>query len=182
VGEEHDRQEAGTGYGGWDREIDAEDGKKRSPGAIYFGRLIFDCALCLYTICCVVVIMRTQSIFGPGFAIGLSLILLLPLGVAIRMRRRWPAVRKTEFVFLFALLVFAIGGTTGGICRWYEVGMDHRYTEELQWARLGRSMKKDPAFQCLEIHVSPKHTYWVSGTVASADDLECLNSLALKQA
>jgi len=117
-------------------------------------------------------------VFGFIPAIGLSLILVFPFLVGVRMRGKWQSLRPQEFVFLSALLVIVLAAGSGLVWNWYATGMDRRHTEDVQYAEFGRLLRKDPAFRNVELFVSGKHIFWIGGTVASKADLDRLRSLA----
>jgi hypothetical protein len=116
--------------------------------------------------------------FGIVSAIKLSLIPVLPLVVALRMCSRWPTVRGREFAFLLALVIIVSGAAVGVLWNWYDTGMDRFHAEDLEYAEFVRTLRKDPAFHNVKPFVSPKHLFWLRGTVASDADLARLRSLA----
>lgn len=119
--------------------------------------------------------------FGLGGAMLLSMIPSLPLVVAARLRRRWPAVRGREFALLTVLLVVALGGVAGVVRSWYDAGTHRDHAEDVMYEEFGRRLRGDPAFRHVVIEFSPrKHIYWVSGTVATRADLDRLGALAVR--
>ncbi len=118
-------------------------------------------------------------VFGLGSAMLLSLVLAFPLIVAVRMRRRWPAVRGAEFVLLSILSAVASGGGAFVVWDWFDKGMDQDHAAYLKYAKLGRRLSMDPAFRHVEAHLAGRRgIYWVSGEVASKADLDRLIALA----
>lgn len=140
-------------------------------------RRVFSVAMVVYLIIWVVVFAFVYRVFGSGFAIALSVILALPIAIALRMFRRWHFLRRREFVFLFALLIVVFGTISGLIWNWYDTGMDRRHVKEMEFVEFGHRLQKDPAFRNIELLVSPKE-FWMRGTVASSSDLNRLKSLA----
>jgi hypothetical protein len=140
---------------------------------------LFSLAILVYLLIWAVGFVFVSRVFGIGITTLLFLIPVLPLVDGLRMRRRWPVVRAREFAFLALLLIVASGCVIGVVKNWYETGMDRRHAEDVKWAEFGRALRQDTAFQDLEIHSSRKHTYWVSGTVASEADVRRLNWLAI---
>ena len=145
-----------------------------------FAAKLFSLAMIVYIIMWAAGFVFVAQVFGIGGTTILSLIPALPFVVGLKMRRRWPAVRRREFAFLALLLIVATGGVIGVVGKWYETGMDRYHADDVKWAEFGRALRKDAAFQDFEIHLSRKHGYWVSGTVASEADIGRLNSLAIR--
>ncbi len=116
--------------------------------------------------------------FGVVAAIALSLMPVFPLAVAVRMCLRWPAVRQRELAFLLVLVMIAAGSVVGVVWDWYATGMNRYHAEDLEYAAFSRTVRKDPAFLNVELWVSPKHIFWMRGTLASDPDLARLRTLA----
>ncbi len=141
-------------------------------------RKVFSLALVGYFLLWLAGFAFVYRVFGFFPAIGLSLILVFPLIVGIRMRGKWQSLRPREFVLLSALLVIVLAAGSGLVWNWYATGMDRRHTEDVECAAFGRLLRKDPAFRKVEIFVSGKHIFWIRGSVASKADLDRLRSLA----
>lgn len=117
--------------------------------------------------------------FGLSAALTLSLILAPSLVVAVRLRRRWPAVRGRELAFFALSLAISCGGVAYVVRDWYEAGMDRYHAEDVRWAEFERRIGRDPAFRDVRINMTDrKNIYWASGTVASESELDRLKSLA----
>src|SRR5437867_2998970 len=84
--------------------------------------------------------------FGFRGAAVLSLVLALPLVVAVRLRRRWPAVRGRELVFLATLFCAVSGGGIFVVRAWYDDGLDRDHAEDVRWAEFERRLRRDAAF------------------------------------
>jgi hypothetical protein len=149
-------------------------------GSSHFAAKLFSLAILVYLLIWAAGFVFVSRVFGIGNTTILFLIPALPFVVGLRMRRRWPAVRTREFAFLTLLLIVASGGVIGVVKNWYENGMDRYHADDVKWAEFGRALRKDTTFQDLAIHLTRKHGYWVSGTVASEADLGRLNSLAIR--
>jgi hypothetical protein len=150
------------------------------PDARAWARL-FSLAILAYLIAWAAGFAFVSRVFGLDDAMFLSLIPVFPLIVAIRLRRRWPAVRGTELILLLLLLTIASGGGVFVVRDWFDKGMDHRHAEDVQWAEFGVILRKDPAFKNVEIKKSlRKNIYWVDGVVATEADLDRLQSLATR--
>lgn len=142
---------------------------------------LFSIAILAYFLASAVGFLYVARVFGLGGAMLLSLIPALPLVVAVRLRRRRPAVRRTELILLLALSVVASGGGIFVVRDWFDKGLDSRRDEDLRWAEFGSALRRDPAFKNVDIKKSlRKDIYWVSGTVATEADLNRLQSLATR--
>ncbi len=120
-------------------------------------------------------------VFGLPEALALSLLLTPPLVVAVRLRRRWPAVRGRELAFLAILLCVASGGVVFVVWDWYATGMARYHGEDVKWTEFERLIRRDAAFRDVRINLTDrKHIYWAGGTVPSEADLDRLMSLASK--
>jgi hypothetical protein len=120
-----------------------------------------------------------SNVFGLSGALALSLVLMPPLVVAVRLRRRWPGVRGRELAFLALLLAISCGGVAYVVRDWYETGMDRYHAEDERWAEFERLLRRDPALRDVRINLTDRyHIYWASGTVASEAELDRLKSLA----
>ncbi len=152
----------------------------RYPDARTSARL-FSLAILGYLVAWAAGFAFISRVFGLEGAMLLSLIPVFPLIVAIRLRRRWPAVRGTDLVRLFLLLAIASGAEVFVVRDWIDKGMDRQHAEDLMWAEFGVALRRDPAFKNVEIKKSlRKDIYWVSGTVDTEADLERLRSLATR--
>lgn len=144
------------------------------------GRRMLTLAIAVYLVAWGAGFVFVSREFGVVSAIKLSLIPVLPLVVALRMRGRWPTVRGREFAFLLALVIIVSGAAVGVVWNWYDTGMDRFHAEDLEYAEFVRVLRKDPAFHNVKASVSPKHLFWLRGTVASDADLARLRSLAVQ--
>src|SRR5688572_6622604 len=84
----------------WDREFDPGPSKasrtsqvREASWASRATARLFTLVILLYLVVWAVGFAFVSRVFGPGGAIALSLILVFPLVVAVRMGRRWTAVR-----------------------------------------------------------------------------------------
>ena len=117
--------------------------------------------------------------FGLGSAAILLLVLAWPLIVAVRLSRRWSAVRDKELAFLAILFCIAGGASTFLVGTWYDSGLHRRHAEDLSWAEFEVRLRDVPAFRDVRVHKSEgKHIHWVGGVLDSDADLEHLNVLA----
>lgn len=117
--------------------------------------------------------------FGFRGAAMLSLLPVLPLVVAVRLRRRWPAVPGRELTFLLILFCAAAGGSAFVVRAWYAAGLDRRHADDVRWTEFERRMRRDSAFQDIQVHKPErKNIHWASGAVDSEADLAGLHSLA----
>jgi hypothetical protein len=126
--------------------------------------------------------LATASTFGIGFAFGLSLVLVIPFLVAMRLWFRWSIVQKRELVYL-SLLTFACGVTSLFLfARWLDMGFGSAHAADVQFDRLIWAASNDPAFRDVRFERIPFKstwsTYYISGTVSSEVDLARLRSLA----
>jgi hypothetical protein len=118
-------------------------------------------------------------VFGLSNALALSLLLLPPLVVTVRLCLRWTPVRGRELAFLAILLCGASGSIVFVAWDWYAAGMARYHDDDVKWTEFERLMRRDPAFRNLKINLTDrKHIYWASGTVSSETDLDRLRSLA----
>ncbi len=118
--------------------------------------------------------------FGIEGASVLSIMLALPLFVAIRLRRRSFAVQQQEVSFFLVLFCAAAGGSAFTVHTWYSNGVHHRHLEDVQWYQFESEFRRDPAFQSLNTEWNKKTRYYLVGEVSADDDLERLRLLALK--
>jgi len=136
-------------------------------------RTAFSLGIVAYTVAWIGALVFASRVFGIGGAIGLSLILVIPFLVAVRMRRRWPAVRGREYAFLLVLLCFVFGGSAFTVWRWYDSCMDLQHARDVRFEELARVAHAEPAFRDVEFSfTSYKGRYVIRGTVASQADLE----------
>src|SRR5271157_3121192 len=77
-----------------------------------WGRL-FSAAIVAYLVVWAAGFVFVSRVFGLYGALALALVPILPLVIAVRLRRRWPSVRVREFASLAALLVVASGSVVG---------------------------------------------------------------------
>jgi hypothetical protein len=123
-----------------------------------------------------VLVSRT---FGLSNALAVSLLLIPPLVIAVRLCLRWPDVRGRELAFLAILFSVASGGTLFVVWDSYATGMDRYHAEDVKWTEFERLIRRDPALRDVRVNMTGwKHVYWASGTVASEADLDRLKSLA----
>jgi hypothetical protein len=106
-----------------------------------------------------------SRVFGVLAAVKLSVILALPLAVALRLRFRRSGVRRTELALLLILAFVTFGIITGVVLNWYDYHMDLFHNQDVEYAKVARAFDRDPSFLDVELYVSPKHTYWMSGSV-----------------
>jgi hypothetical protein len=117
--------------------------------------------------------------FGVRSAATLSLLLALPLVIAVHLCRRWPAGRSRELAYLAILFGVASVGGTFVVRVWYADGLDGDHAKDVQWTAFERRLRRDPAFRDVQVHKSErKNIHWASGTVESQADLARLRSLA----
>jgi hypothetical protein len=120
-----------------------------------------------------------SRVFGLSNALAVSLLLIPPLVIAVRLRRRWPAVRGRELAFLAILLCVSSAGTVFVVWDWYATGMDRYHAEDVKWTEFEQLIRRDAALRDVRVNLTRrKHIYWASGTVASEADLDRLKSLA----
>ena len=134
-------------------------------------RRAFSLGIAAYAVAWIGALVFASRVFGMGGAIGLSLILVLPFIVAVRMRLRWPAVRGREFAFLLVLFVFVSGGSVFTVWDWYDVGMHHQHARDVKFDELAHEAHAVPSY---------KGRYMIRGTVASQADLERFLALCVQ--
>lgn len=148
-----------------------------TPTAPLSNRRLFTLAILAYSSFWGVGLPLLALTFGSGSAIGLAIIVALPLIIALRMRNRCDAVRKGELAMLLTLVIVVFVAAVTVITIWYDAGLDHRHTRDLKHAQFGRLLHKDPAFGKVEVY-NCKGAAWLQGTVDSHADLQRLNALA----
>ena len=173
----------------WDRELDPGDlqpprgtvAGKDARGSRTVANL-FSLALGVYFgVWLALFVFATRTFGSQGSA--LALIALVPFAVGVRLRFRWPLVRPRELVFLLVLVVFVSGSTPRVVSRCYDLCLDLRHTQAVQWAEFQSRVRQDPAFRDIVIHWPHAHyksTYWMDGTVASKADHDRLRALAIQ--
>jgi hypothetical protein len=63
----------------------------------------------------------------------------------------------------------------------YVEGLDRYHANDVSWAEFKRRLRRDPAFQDIQVHKSErKGIYWASRAVDSETDLARLHSLAVE--
>ncbi len=142
----------------------------------------FSLGIATYALAWAGVLVFLHRVFGMDVAaIILSLVLVVPLVVAVQMRRRWPEVRKHELAYLLILMAFVLGGSVYTIHYWADIGLHNKHTSYLRFQELTVNAQKDPAFNDVEFSASEFKVDWdifqIRGTVASQADLERLKSL-----
>lgn len=141
-------------------------------------RIILDAALVATAAILIGGAVVVSREFGFVLAVGLSLILALPLVVAVRLRRRSPSARPRELAFLVVLVCAAVGSSAFVTREWYASGFAERHLEDLQWSRFESAFRRDPAYRNLVTEWNHKSRYYVEGEVATEADLERLCKLA----
>lgn len=110
--------------------------------------------------------------FGLPDALRLSLLLTLPLVVAVRLGRRWPAEWTRDLAYLAILLCLVLAVVVLAI-------RDVAHREGVKWAKFEGLIRQDPAFRNVRIRVTDlKDIHWAEGTVTSEEDLARLRLLA----
>jgi len=142
-------------------------------------RKAFSLGIAVYAVAWAGVFVFVYRVFGIDLpAILLSLILAVPLVVAVRMRCRWPALRGREFVFLLLLVIFASGGGVFVIQHLYDTCRDLMRTEDRRFDEFTRIAHADPAFRDINfLTVSSKRFRQIQGTVATQADLDRFQTL-----
>lgn len=147
-----------------------------SPAA---GAAVFTLVIITYLVGCCVHFVVMSTVFGSSLAAWSWLVLSIPLVIGLRLRFRWPSVRQRELILAVFLAVFAILSVRFLVNGWYHSGMDRRHADDVAYARMGRTLQKDPAFQDVAVHFTRgKHIYWVSGAVDSHRELDRLKAIA----
>jgi hypothetical protein len=104
-----------------------------------------------------------------------TLLLLL----AMRVHRNWSGSQRRRDVVLLGLLTAGtIAALGGSVPRWYDAGLDRQQMAHVEAVEFERELQHDPAFNDVEIYVSPKQFYWLKGAVMTPADLERLNAMA----
>jgi hypothetical protein len=143
---------------------------------------VFSLAIAAYAATWAGAFVFAFRVFGMGAAMLLSWMLVLPFLIAVRMRRRWTAVRRREIVRLLVLLVLVSGGGSAFVI-WhcYDLGMHNTYRAEVKFGELVRIVGEDPAFRNIELKRIPFKSFHpisqIQGTVASQADLERIRLL-----
>lgn len=120
-----------------------------------------------------------STTFGSGSAVGLSLLLILPLAAGVRLCCQWPAVRGRDLGVVALLFCVVSGGGMLVVRDWYRDGIDLYHAEDLRWAEFERRFRQDRAFADVQVHKTErKEIHWASGSVASQTDLDRLITLA----
>lgn len=141
---------------------------------------IFGGVLCIYFVTWCAVGAYVLRVFGITCALGLSIVLILPLLVAFRLLVRWQRLGAHELVLLLTLVCVAVVTSTWIIVRWYDAGIDIWHHEDVECAEFKQLLKTEPAFRNVAIDVSKGHFFWIHGTVSSQADLNRLRHLSRK--
>lgn len=135
-------------------------------------------AYAILLVCGFIFLSRHFGYLSPIFAL---FILALPLAVAVRLCRRWPAIRLRELALLACLFLAAAGAGVFMVQSWYAAGFDRDHAEDMRWAEFERRMRLDPAFRDVTVHESVrKNVHWVSGVLDSESDLARLKAMAIE--
>ena len=121
------------------------------------------------------------QVFGWDLALLLFLTPALPIGIAIRLRLRCPAVLARELVMMTVIGVVAVGAVAYVVQNWYGHGFHHDHAEDMRYAYLESLMRRDSAFR--DVRLLPrlkKGCPGLVGRVASRADLDRLAALALQ--
>lgn len=145
-------------------------------------RKAFSRVLAVYALAWAGIFVFVHRMFGIDTAtIILLSVIAAPFVVALRMRSRWPEVRKHEFAYLLILMVFVLGGSVYTIYYWTDIGLHNKHASYLRFQELTVNAQKDPAFNDVEFSASEFKVTWdifqIRGTVVSQADLERLKSL-----
>ena len=132
-----------------------------------------------YVAVCAGILLFTFRVFGGNGTAGLSLILVFPFIVAVRMLLRWDRVRASELSLLCVLLLCVSAGSAFIIWRWYDSHEDRQHAEDLRFDDFASAARTDPAFRDVAFLVDNhnKCRYWIRGSVASQADCDRLQSL-----
>ena len=148
-----------------------------ATGGFLTRQRLFFLAIAVYLALGIAQFIFLSCTFGNGGAVFISLILAVPLPVAVRLCFRRSSVRGSEVVYLTLLTVFVLG-TSGGLIRWsYHNGGDRAHAQDVRFAELTRLVREDPAFGNIELFPGGKYGPEVYGTVASQADRDRLESL-----
>jgi hypothetical protein len=138
----------------------------------------FTLGIAAYAVVWLVVLAVAWRVFGSSPAVGLSLILLFPLVVAVRMRFRWSALKEREFAFLFMLLAVVLGAGVFTVWRWCDAGVHTEHASDMRFEELTRAAQADSAFRDIKFSITDyKGRYVITGTVASKADLDRFQEL-----
>jgi hypothetical protein len=163
----------GVSLAQWKNAADGEDGNGVRNVFSTTGKKAFLFGIASYIIAWVGILVFGFRVFGIGAAIGLSLFLIFPFVVAVRMYHRWPTVRRTEFALLLVLLFSVFGGSAFTVWRWYDSCMDLQHARDLRFDELAQEAHAVPAFRGVEFSsTNYKGRYVIRGTVATQADLE----------
>ena len=95
--------------------------------------------------------------FGDDGEIFMSLILVVPLPIAMRLCFRRSAVRGREVVYLTLLTIFVLGAS-GYLVQWsYRNGADLAHAQHVRFAELTGLVRNDPAFSHIECFPGGKY-------------------------
>jgi hypothetical protein len=142
-----------------------------------FAKRLFSLGIPAYVVLCLAVAIFAHRIFGAALAIGVSLMLSLPLLVSLRMLGYWQTQKQRDFLLLVVLLFVDFGGVGYVIRHNYDLGMDKLHVEELKVRDLVQALREDPAYRRVEAELGRKQTLFVDGKVDSRADLARLTSL-----
>jgi hypothetical protein len=138
----------------------------------------FTLGIAAYAVAWLVVLAVAWRVFGSSSAVGLSLILLFPLVVAVRMRFRWSALKEREFAFFFVLLAVVLGAGIFTVWRWCDAGVHTEHASDRRFEELTRIAQEDPAFRDIKFSITDyKGRYVITGVVASRADLDRFQEL-----
>lgn len=141
------------------------------------GRGVLTLAIIVYFVAWLVIFTFTSCVFGSLSSIKLSIIVVLPLAIAARMRTRWSTMQGRGLSYFFILVIVVFVTVVGVVWNWYSTGMDRYHNEDVEYKRFAYIMRKDPSFCQVNIYVSRKHVFWLRGTVATDADLARLRAL-----
>lgn len=116
--------------------------------------------------------------FGIAYGTVILLMWLIPVLIALGIRRQWNELAFRDVGFLAVLVVAMIAANCISVWYWYETGLDQIYQAQLESSRIARTLVLDPAFHEIKMYVSPRSIYWLKGTVETPADLEHLKRLA----
>jgi len=143
----------------------------------------FSIGIVAYAFFLMLIYALTYQTFGIG-ANGVSLLLVIPWLIAIRMRYRWSKVKKQELWLLLVLLLFVLGSSLYIVGYWHDVGIDEEYARNKNFTQLTKIVHDDPAFSDIKLTYSPFKVghglYHIQGTVASQTELKRFQTLCDK--
>ncbi len=142
-------------------------------------RRALTCAIVALLLILVAAFYVASKEFGPSVATMISFPLLLTIPIAVRMRLRQAAVKRTEITMLAVLFFATIGGSASIWRESARNGWDRYHADDLRWAEFKRRLREEPAFRDIRVEKTlRKNIYWAEGEVDSESDLVRLLSLA----